>query len=421
MRRFTTVTSGLLEGVRVLDLSMHLSGPYGSMVLADMGAEVIKVEPPTGDPQRLLEPTKHQVPVIWASINRNKRSVVIDLRTDAGRDVFLELVAKSDVVFNNYRPHVLDRLGLDFETLKAANPQIIVGNLTGYGLTGPKSMSPAYDTAIQALSGGMSLTGHPGAPPARAGVPISDLIGGMFLDLSVIGALRKRDRTGKPVVLDISLFESSLSLLMYWAGMALNTGVTPQRQGSGNTHVYPYGAFPANDGWIVVAPYSGAFWPKLCVALSRQDLRDDPRFVDNDARVANRDELEAILNKEFRRRTSEEWLAILRDADVPAAPVNTVGQAMTDPQVAARGMRADIPIGDEVFSFAGNPVRTYPETAASYGPPPRFGEHTRAVLTEVLGMAEEKVTELANSGVLYVEDVHGARWVGLDKKSTDRN
>lgn len=409
---------GLLEGVRILDLSMHLSGPYGSMLLGDMGAEVIKIEPPTGDPQRLLDPKKQGVPVIWASINRNKRSVVIDLRSDAGQTVFLELVAKSDVVFNNYRPHVLDRLGLDFETLKSANPRIIVGNLTGYGLTGPKSMSPAYDTAIQALSGGMSLTGHPGAPPARAGVPISDLVGGLFLDLSVVGALRERDRTGKPVVLDVSLFESSISLLMYWAGLALNTGLAPQPQGSGNTHVYPYGGFPAADGWVVVAPYSGAFWPKLCRALSREDLCADPRFVDNDARVANRDELEAILNKEFRRRSSAEWLEILRDADVPAAPVNTVGQAMADPQVDARDMRADIPIGDEVFSFAGNPVRTFPETRTTYGAPPRFGEHTRAVLTDLIGMADEKVTELARAGVLYVEDVHGTRWVGLDKKST---
>lgn len=406
------MSGALLQGVRVLDLSMHLSGPYGSMLLADMGATVIKVEPPHGDPQRLLEPKKHEVPIIWASVNRNKKSVVIDLRRDEGRELFLGLVATCDVVYNNYRPGVLERLGLGFDELKQANPRIIVGNLTGYGLTGPRRLTPAYDTAVQALSGGMSLTGHPGAPPARAGVPIADLVGGVFLSLAVVSALRERDRTGQAVVLDISLFEASISLLMYWAGLALNAGISPPPQGSGNSQVYPYGAFPTSDGWVVVAPYSGAFWPKLCAALSRPDLLDDPRFNDNNARVAHRGELEAVLNDEFRRRSSQEWIEVLNAADVPVAPVNSVSEAMTDPQVEARSMRMDIPIDGDVLSFAGNPVRTIPETPAEVVPPARLGQHTREVLSQLLGLDDERIAQLANAGVIRVEDINGRAWVG---------
>lgn len=408
----------LLEGVRVLDLTMHLSGPYGSMLLADMGAEVIKVEPPHGDPQRLLDPRRGDVPLIWASINRNKRSVVIDLQNPAGRDVFLQLVRDADVVINNYRPGVLDRLGLGYEALTAANPRIVLGNLTGFGLSGPRASSPAYDIAIQALSGGMSLTGYPDSPPARAGVPIGDLAGGMFLALAVVSALRHRDATGEPVNLDISLLDSSVSLLMYWAALALNAGVTPPPQGSGNSQVYPYGAYPTSDGWVIVAPYSGTFWPKLCEAIGRTDLLVDERFGDNNARVANREVLEEMLFDEFRRRTSSEWVAILEAADVPASPVNSVIDAMLDPQVEARGMRVQIPIDGEVLSFAGNPIKLVPDRPATASAPPRFGEHTRDVLAEA-GIPSELIDELADAGVLRVEDIHGQAWAGKVRGGRD--
>jgi crotonobetainyl-CoA:carnitine CoA-transferase CaiB-like acyl-CoA transferase len=382
------------------------------MLLADMGAEVIKVEPPHGDPQRLVGPTKEGVPIVWSSINRNKKCIVIDLRNPEGKKLLMELVASSDIVYNNYRPEVMDRLGFGFESLKTANPKIIMANLTGYGMTGPRKLSPAYDIAIQSLTGGMSVTGHPGAPPARAGIPLADLAGGMFLSLAVLGALRKRDLTGEGFMLDISLFDASISLLMYWAGLALNTGQIPPPQGSGNSQVYPYGAFPTLDGWVIVAPYSGTFWPKLCDTVGRPDLVTDERFIDNSQRLQNRSELEVILNEEFKKKTSRDWLDLLEANDVPCAPVNTVNEAMADPQTVARDMLIEIPIEATNYYYAGNPVKTFQTEKAHYAAPARLGQHTREVLRDIAGIDDDQITALAGEGVIRVEDVSGPAWRG---------
>lgn len=402
--------SGLLEGIRILDLTMHLSGPYGSMLLADMGAEVLKVEPPSGDPQRLLEPSKHDVPVIWASINRNKQSLVLDLRSDAGHALFLDLVRESDVVYANFRPGVLDRLRLSHEHLLQVNPGIVLANLTGYGADGPRANAPAYDIAIQALAGGMSLTGHAGSEPARAGIPIADLCGGMLLSLAVLAALHRRDATGEGMELDVSLFETQISMLMYWAGMAMNTGVDPPPQGSGNSQVYPYGAFPTADGHVVIAPYSGSFWSKLCGAIGAPELVHDARFVDNDARLVHKHELRPLLEARLATRTTAEWIDVLQANDVPCAQVNTVGQAMADPQTIARGLRIELPIDGELFRFAGNPVRTRGPMPTSYSPPPRLGQHTEEVLQRVLGLEPAQLAALRSAGAFGDDPELGTRW-----------
>jgi crotonobetainyl-CoA:carnitine CoA-transferase CaiB-like acyl-CoA transferase len=403
----------LLDGTRVLDLTMHLAGPYGAMLLGDMGAEVIKIEPPTGDPQRLLDPTKHGVPVIWASINRNKRSVVVDLRRPEGRELFLELVAVSDVVFSNYRHDTMERLGLGFEELKAANPRIVAGNLTGYGANGPKRDAPAYDTAIQAVSGGMSITGHPGQPPVRAGIPIADLCGGIFLSLAVVSALHRARSGDEAVQLDLSLLDGQISMLMYWAGLSLNTGYAVPPQGSGNSNVYPYGAYPTRDGHVIVAPYSSSFWPKLCAAVDLPHLVEDPRFVDNARRVEHQEELRRLLDPVFQQRTTAEWITVLEHADVPCGPVNSVAQALADPQVVARDMRMEVDIGGLPFVFPGNPVKTIPPTPTPAGPPPRFGEHTREILGDLLHKDGAAIERLAAEGVVILDDPQAPRWRGV--------
>ena len=399
-----TASGQLLDGLKVLDLSMVLAGPYGSMLLADMGADVIKVEPPRGDPLRLMEPKIGQTSIIYASVNRNKRSLVLDLHQPDALEVFLELVGHVDVVYNNFRPGVMGRLGLTFDALRAHNPTIISANLSGFGDTGPRRLSPAFDAAIQALAGGMSLTGHAGQAPARAGIPIADLGGGVYLTLAVLAALFKRDRTGQAVELDISMLDTQISLLMYWAGLALNTGVDPPPQGSGNVNSYPYGAFPTSDGHVIVTVFTEGFWQKFCEAIQRPDLATDALFAENNSRVKHRGALEAELITEFAQRTTAEWLAILDEHDVPCAPVNSVTQAMADPQVLARSMKIDVDIDDHTFSFAGNPIKTVPHTPASETrPPPRLGQHSYAILEDILDKTPEQIEALTRSGALLGE------------------
>jgi crotonobetainyl-CoA:carnitine CoA-transferase CaiB-like acyl-CoA transferase len=409
----TKAARRLLEGIRVLDMSMHLAGPYGSMLLADMGAEVIKVEPPHGDPLRLLDPLRGDVPVLWASVNRNKRSLVLDLHTPEGRQVLLDLVAKSDIVYNNFRPGVLSRLGLDLEALRSVNPGIILGNLSGYGQDGPRSSSPAYDTAVQGLAGVMSLTGHPGQAPARAGVPIADLGGGIFLALGVLAALNQRHMTGQGCELDISLFDTQISMLVYWAGIQMNLGIEPPPQGSGNSNTAPYGAYQTADGYVIVAIWSGAFWPKLCRALDLPDLADDPRFRTNADRVASRGVLDEIIGERFRQRSSGKWLEILEENDVPCGPVNSVGQAMRDEQTLARAMRVPVTIDGVTYEFSGNPIKAVGAEADRFLPPPRLAQHSREILRDIVGLSDAAIDELRACGAVGIEDPAHPRWRGV--------
>ena len=389
----------LLQGVKVLDLSVYVAGPYGSMQLADLGAEVVKVEPPTGDPQRELAPFKSGLSTAFAAVNRGKRGIALDLKTEAGRDVLLQLVKKADVLCNNYRPGVMERLGLSFEAVKRHNPRIIYCCLTGFGLTGPRRDTPSYDLAIQALSGGMSLTGYPGSPPARAGLPIADLCGGVYASLGILSALHRRSQTGEATFLDCSLFDTQISMLMYWASVCLNLGIVPPPQEAGNSQVFPYGTYPTSDGWVIVACYGESFWPKLCHAIERDELATDPRFENNSLRVVNKSVLRAILNEVFRQRPSAEWLQTLEENDVPCSPVNNVEQALADPQVAARAMRVKVEAAGGPLELVGNPIKTYPDRPVRPIPPPMLGEHTESVLHEWLNLPKERIDKLIAEGV----------------------
>jgi formyl-CoA transferase/CoA:oxalate CoA-transferase len=294
----------------------------------------------------------------------------------------------------------MERLGLGYEELSVRNPGLIYCSLTGYGKDGPRRLTPAYDLAVQALAGGMSLTGYEGALPARAGIPIADLTGGAYSVIGILAALARRGVTGKGCEVETSLFDAQISLLMYWAGMALNSDLQPGPQGGGSTNIMPYGTVKAKDGYLVIAVWGESFWPKLCNAIGRPELVEDPRFDKNNDRVVHRDLLQPIIDEEFAKRTVSEWLQILDEADVPCSKINNVREAMADPQVAARDLMMKIKVRDEPSSFAGNPIKQVPRGETPAVSPPELGEHTREVLQQWLSFDDKRIDELIEAGAI---------------------
>src|SRR5262245_38030341 len=332
----------LFAGVRVLDLSRMLAGPYGSLLLADLGAEVIKIEDPAGgDPMRAMGPPflgAERESAYFLSVNRNKKSVALDLEQPEGREVFHDLCRVADVVWENFRPGVLARLGCGPDVLHGINPRLVICSISAFGQEGPYREWPAFDLALQAMGGAMSLTGEAGRPPARMGLPMGDLAGGMFGALAVAGALLRRERTGEGTHFDLSLLDCQASLLTYVAQYFWADGRVPGRVGSGHQSVVPYQAFPTRDGHLVVAVFAEKFWAGFCRAIERPDLAAEPRCQSNPKRVECRDELVPMLEAIFPARTTAEWLSRMQREGVPAAPINSVGQVLSDPQVLLRQM-----------------------------------------------------------------------------------
>lgn len=395
---------GLLSGVRVLDLTWVLAGPYASLVLADLGAEVIKVESPeSGDKTRELGPSLGPLSAHFAALNRNKRSVALNLRSEAGRRVFYDLARRSDALFTNFRPSVLERLEVDYGHVRAHAPGIVYCALSGYGATGPYRDKPAYDLVIQALSGGMSLTGEPGGLPVRSGIPFGDLAGGIFAALGLVAALLRRATTGVGAYLDVSLLDVQISLLSYVAAYYWASGAVPGAVGSGHPTIAPYGAYRTSDGYLVLAVFGEKFWGGLCEALDLRDLAADPRFATNEDRVAHRDALEPVLRRRLGERTTAEWTARLEAYGIPAAPVNTVDRALADPQVLFRGMvrEEEHPLLGRL-RYLGNPLKTGEGDAGSGHPAPLLGQDTARVLTGLLGYSREEVERLAAAGACRV-------------------
>ncbi len=395
----------MLDGVRVVDMAQMLAGGYGSMLLGDLGAEIIKIEPiEVGDRTRLLGPpfVKGES-AYFMSINRNKKSVALDVRQEQGRQVLYDLVRVSDVVFHNFRPGIMEKLKCDYETLQALNPRIIYCGLTGYGETGPYRDYPAFDLAIQAISGAMSITGEPGRPPVRMGIPMGDLAGSLFSAFAIAAALAERARevTGQGRQIELSLMDCNVSLLTYVGQYYLIDGQVPGPIGSGHQSVVPYQAFATQDIYIVVAVFVEKFWEALCRVLGIEELIDDPRFCDNDHRRDNREELIPILEKILRTRPGEEWLRLLAEAQVPCGPINTLDRLFADPQVAARNMvvEMDHPTAGPLRSI-GNPIKTPPMPQGLFEPPPRHGQHTEQVLRETLGYSEERIAQLKEKKVI---------------------
>jgi crotonobetainyl-CoA:carnitine CoA-transferase CaiB-like acyl-CoA transferase len=390
----------LLSNVRILDLSRMLAGPFGSMLLGDLGAEVIKIEEPAGDFTRT--PAQYHMGGIGAyflAINRNKKSIVIDLAASEGRNVFHDLVKISDVVFDNLRPAVLKRIGADYETLKGINPKIISCSVSGFGQDGPDRDLPAYDLTIQARGGAMGITGEKDGGPVRMGLPMGDLGGGLFAAYAIAAALFDRERTGKGRRLDISLLDCQAALLTYMATYHSIGGLIPKPQGSSHEILTPYQAFKAKDLYLVVACPTEKFWQSLCRALGREDLAGHSHFNDAFQRIVHRQELYQILGEIFLTKTVDEWMEILRREDVPSAPVNTLDRVMADPQLRHRRMVVEVghPAGGG-FKAIGNPVKADgAEEVLRH--PPALGEHSEEILRGLLGYGSQRIQDLMDKKI----------------------
>ncbi len=392
-----------LRGVRVLDLTRMLAGPYGTMLLSDLGAEVIKVERPvTGDDIRAVGPHFVQgESVYFLSVNRGKRSVALDLSRPEGRALLRRVAARCDVVVENFRAGVAERVGCDAATLMALNPRLIVCGITAFGRNGPDRDLPAFDLTLQARGGMMALTGEPAGEPVRCGVPMGDLAGGLFAALAVSSALYEREKTGVGRFIDLSLLDCQVSLLSYAAGNWLMAGDDMGRQGSGHAHALPYQRFTTRDGHLVVAVFTDAFWPGFCRALGRPEWERDPRMVDNAARRAHAAEVLALIGQRLSEETTGHWLPRLYEEGVPAGPVQRVSEVCADPQVAARGMIATMehPVAGTVRA-AGDPLRAGEAERAGYTAAPVLGADTDAVLAELAGVDEAELAGLRGAGVV---------------------
>ncbi|OVZ60074.1 acyl-CoA transferase [Pigmentiphaga sp. NML080357] len=395
-----------LEHITVLDLTHMLSGPYGTMLLADLGARTIKIEPPgRGEgTRRLLENDPQYshdgMGAYYLTLNRNKESVCVDLKQPGGRDVFLDLVRQADVVFDNFSVGVTERLGIDHAALSRINPRIVTCSVTGFGQTGPATERPAFDQVVQAMGGGMSITGTPATGPMRSGIPIGDLGGGVFGALGVLAALVERERTGRGQHVDIAMLDVQISLLNYMATMYFMSGEVPEGIGNGHFVHVPYNCYPTADGHIIIACIGDAFFERFVEFIDLPELRQ-PEYRRQAARFAAKARIDEIIAAELRKQPTAHWLERLEAARIPCGPVNDFAQALADPQVQARGMVAAVPLGDgKSLRMPGNPVKLSGAAPASFGAPPRLGAQTDAVLGGWLGYGADKLARLRAEGAI---------------------
>lgn len=392
----------LLEGVRILDLTRVLAGPYASMVLADLGAEVIKVElPGSGDESRGFGPFQNGESAYFTSVNRGKKSVTIDLRQERGRDLALGLAETCDVLVENFRPGSMDRFGLGYETVHAKCPQLVYASISGFGQTGPYAQRPAYDVLIQAMGGLASITGEPNSSPVRVGSSIADLSAALFGAVGILAALQRASRTGEGQQIDISMLDCQVALLENALARYAVSGEVPQPLGSRHPAITPFQFFAASDGHIVLAAGNDGLWRKLCTALDLLDLIEDPRFADNALRTENHAELEPLLAEILAGKTVAEWCEILVQAGVPSGPLYDVGQVFNDQQIAAREMIVEIdhPIAGRQ-AMPNSPLKFSQTPIQLQTPAPLLGQHTEEVLRDLLNLRAEEITELRADGVI---------------------
>lgn len=395
--------SGLLEGVTVLDLTRVLAGPYSAMILADMGARVIKIENPKGgDDTRSMGPFVNGNSVYYTNFNRSKLGCTLNLKASEGKAIFLELVKKADVVLENYRPGTMEKLGLGYDVLKEVNPGIIYGSVSGFGHTGPYSKRAGYDIVGQAMGGMMSTTGWPGGSPTRTGTPIGDVLGGLNMAIGVLAALVNKQKTGLGEKVDVALVDSVVSAMENITMIYQAEGRIPQRIGNRYESTYPYDVFPAKDGDVVIAAGNNKLFGIFCDTIGRPELKEDPKFLNVKDRVAHHEEMREIVSAWTTQHTIDEIDQILNGAGCPACAVNTIDRMVVDPQIAgAREMFPEIEqpgIGKlHITATAQKLTRTksYPRKAA-----PLLGEDNATIYKEFLGYGDDTLAELKESGVI---------------------
>ncbi|WP_085990952.1 CaiB/BaiF CoA transferase family protein [Oceanobacillus senegalensis] len=390
-----------LEDIRVLDLSRVYAAPAGTMILGDLGAEVIRIESLKGsDSMREWGPFVNGESTYYFSANRNKRSITLDLKTEKGKEVFLYLVKKADVIVENFKTGTMERLGLEYDYLKTINDQIIMCSVTGFGQTGPYKTYPGFDPVIQAMSGLMDVTGPKDGEATKVGVPIADILTSNYVALSILAAIRMRDFNQVGQHIDLSLLDVQLSNLANVSSSFLNTGVLAKRLGNSHNNVVPYQVFYCKDHPIMLCAGNNGLFMKLCDVLGHSEWKTDPRYVTNEKRMDNEDELVEKIGEIIKRKTADEWLALFSDAKIPAGKVNTVDQAFDDPQVKAREgveILQHPTIGE--IKMTKSPLRFSGLNIQSEYAPPLLGEHTEEVLLEI-GYSEEEVMELKENDII---------------------
>jgi len=394
--------TGPLAGLRVLDLSRILSGPFATMIFADLGADVIKLENPSGgdDTREWAPPYQGDQSAYFLSINRNKRGIAVDLKSDSGRDIAQRLADSADILVENFRPGAAARLGLGYPELSARNPQLIYASISGFGQTGPDAQQPGYDAIAQALGGVVSVTGEPEGEPVRVGTPVADLGAAMWAAIGVLAALHARAATGRGDWIDISLLDGQIAWLTYVAGGYFASGEVPRRYGSAHPTIVPYQALRTGDGYLMVAVGNDALWRRFAPIIGLPELADDPRFATNPDRVVHRAELIPLIEAALVVRGSAEWAEAMSEAAIPAGAINTVDRALAHPQVVARGMvlTTEHPTAG-TLRMPGSPIKLSHHIASVRRPPPLLGEHTDEVLRE-LGFPATDIAALRDTGVV---------------------
>ena len=391
-----------LNGMKVLDLTRVLAGPYATMLLGDLGAEVIKIEQPgTGDESRNFGPFKNGFSLYFMSVNRGKQSVTLNLKTERGQAIFKELLQQSEVLVENFRPGTMQKLGLDYDTLKVEHPSLIYAACSGFGQTGPYAQHGAYDMIIQGMGGIISITGHPDGPPVRVGTSISDITAALFTTIGILSAIHHRERTGRGQLVDVAMLDSLVAVLENAVVRYFATGETPKPLGARHPAITPFEAFASADGHVIIALGNDTLWAKFCEYVDRQELISEERFRTNAARTENHSELFPILSEIMAQRKTEDWIEALGAIGVPCGPINAMDAVVSHPQVQAREMitRVAHHITGAV-EVPGVPIKLSETPGNVDAPAPSLGEHTTAVLTGLLKMPPDEVEALRRDGVI---------------------
>ena len=390
-----------LEGVVVLDCTQVMAGPFCTLLLADMGADVIKIERPDGgDDTRKMGPYVNGWAAPFLAINRNKRSVALDLKSEKGKEVFLRLLERADVVAENYRPGTMERLGVGYKQIIELKPSIVYTSISGFGQTGPYRTRGGFDLIAQGMSGLMSVTGIPGSPPVKVGVPITDLTAGMYAAYGTLSAYIHRLRTGEGQLVDMSLLEAGIAYTFWESVVYFNTGEVPGPLGSRHRLNAPYQALRTKDGYVTIGAATDIMWKRMCHVIGREDLLEDPRFADGDSRKIRDEELAEVLEETFSRETTDHWMKALEEAGVPAGPINNLEQVYSDPHIRSRDMLVEIDDPElGTLKNIGIPVKLSRTPGRIRHRAPALGEHTREVLMQA-GYSDSEVSSLKASGVV---------------------